>query len=249
MIFKTILTQLVIFSSYLHADEEHLPVTQQADTRELIQLLLAQDLGARKFAFPDVIHAATGKKVLPLTLSKPSHQMIYQAIITATKEAALELSQEDSPVRKLRRINEASRSFEKLIIQKLNLHPELQCSTPINNKGNAQRSGYPDLLITHTDSNGIKTHAYLDPKLFEDKSISSSLRTFYYEPRKHTNKIQHDAIHLLIGISHDGNDGAWQFTDWKVCDLFRFHVRLKAEFQASNRDLYRKPTLISPPEQ
>ena len=93
MIFKIILTQLVIFSSYLHADEEHLPVTQQADTRELIQLLLAQDLGARKFAFPDVIHAATGKKVLPLTLSKPSHQMIYQAIITATKEAALELSQ------------------------------------------------------------------------------------------------------------------------------------------------------------
>jgi len=249
MIFKAILTQLVIFSGYLHADEENLSINQQAGTRELIQLLLAQDLGTRKFAFPDVVLAATGKKVLPLTLSKSSHQMIYQAIISATKETASELSQEGSPVRKLRRINEASRYFEKLIIQKLDLHPELQCSIPLNNKGNAQRSGYPDLLITHTNHDGIKTHAYLDPKLFEDKSISSSLRTFYYEPRKHTNKIQHEALHLLIGISHDGNDGSWKFTNSKVCDLFHFHVRLKAEFQASNRDLYKKPALITTPEQ
>ena len=100
------------------------------------------------------------------------------------------------------------------------------------------------MLITHTAADGTLSHAYLDPKLYEKKSRASSLRTFYYEPRTHTNKIQYDALHLLIGISHDGNEGAWQFTSSEICDLSHFHVRLKAEFQASNRDLYRKPTLL-----
>jgi len=232
MIIKVITAQLFILTSLLHANEQSEIKEKQANTQELIQLLLDQDLGTRKFAFPDVIHAATGKKVIPLD-----------------KKTAAELSQQDSPVKTLRRINEASRFFEDRIMQKLNLHPELQCSIPINNKGNEQRSGYPDILIIHTTPDGIKTHAYLDPKLFEDKSRASSLRTFYYEPRKHTNKIQHHALHLLTGISHDGNEGRWKFTNAEVCDLSHFHVRLKAEFQASNRDLYRKPVLLTTPAQ
>ena len=249
MIIKVITTQLFILTSLLHANEQSEIKEKQANTQELIQLLLDQDLGTRKFAFPDVIHAATGKKVIPLDIKNSTHQIILNAVIVAVKKTATELSQQDSPVRKLRRINEASRFFEDRIMQKLNLHPELQCSIPINNKGNEQRSGYPDILIIHTTPDGIKTHAYLDPKLFEDKSRASSLRTFYYEPRKHTNKIQHHALHLLTGISHDGNEGRWKFTNAEVCDLSHFHVRLKAEFQASNRDLYRKPVLLTTPEQ
>ncbi len=217
---------------------------KKTTTRELIQLILAQDLGTRKFAFADVVHAATGKTVIPLNSKTPAHQLILKAVRKATKETSSELSQPDSPVRKLRRINEASRYFEDRILNKLNQYPELKCNIPINNKGNEQRSGYPDMLITHTAADGSITYAYLDPKLFEKKSRGSSLRTFYYEPRTHTNKIQHNALHLLIGISHDGTQGAWQFTHWDICDLSHFHVRLKAEFQASNRDIYRKPVLL-----
>ena len=126
----------------------------------------------------------------------------------------------------------------------LQTNPALTCTIPLNTKGHEQRSGYPDLLIIHTDATGKKTRFYLDPKLFEQKSRASSLRTFYYEPRTRTNKIQHDAVHLLIGISHDGNDGKWRFTGWKICDLSKFQVRLKAEFQASNKDLYRPQIVI-----
>ena len=97
------------------------------------------------------------------------------------------------------------------------------------------RSGYPDLRIEHSASNTV---AYLDPKLFEDSSRSSSLRTFYYEPKTTTSKIQEDAIHYLLGFSHDGQDGAWAFGDWELVDLSQLEVRLKTEFQASNRDLY-----------
>ena len=249
MIFKAIITPLTILVCVCSSNAELTNNAKKTTTRELIQLLLAQDLGTRKFAFADVVHAATGKKVLPLDPENDTHETILKAVHQAAKETTTKLSRSDSPVRKLRRINEASRFFEEQMMTILNKHPRLQCVIPKNNKGNEQRSGYPDMLITYTATDGSQTHAYLDPKLFEQKSRASSLRTFYYEPRTHTNKIQHDALHLLIGISHDGQEGAWKFTHWELCDLSHFQVRLKAEFQASNRDLYRKPTLLPAPDQ
>ena len=217
---------------------------EELSTQEIIQQLLAQDLGTRKFAFPDVIHAACSKKVIATNPDTPAHQRILETISQAADETLTELSQKDSKLHQLRRINEASRFFEDLLLKKINAAPHIRCQIPKNTQGKQQRSGYPDLHIIHTATDGTKTHAYLDPKLFEKKSKASSLRTFYYEPRTRTNKIQHDAIHLLLGICHDGNQGAWAFTNWELCDLSRFSVRLKAEFQASNRDLYRKNLII-----
>ena len=53
-------------------------------------------------------------------------------------------------------------------------------------------------------------------------------------------KITDDAVHLLAGIEHDGKDGLWTFTGWRLVDLSKLRVRLKAEFQASNAELYPK---------
>jgi hypothetical protein len=69
---------------------------------------------------------------------------------------------------------------------------------------------------------------------------ASSLRTFYFEPKDNTLKITEDATHLLLGITHDGNSGAWEFLGYRLVDL----SRLKAEFQASNRDLYKEPSVL-----
>jgi len=225
------------------AEQPNQPAAKDS-THELIRHLLAQNLGTRKFPFPDVVFAASGKKVIPVNEQSPAHQAILKTIELAAGQALRELNQTDSPVRKLRRINEASRYFEDLLLKKINATPQFTCAIPLNSKGNKQRSGYPDLLITHTSSTGETTLAYLDPKLFEKKSRASSLRTFYFEPRTHTNKIQHDALHLLLGISHDGHQQAWTFNGWHLCDLSKFQVRLKAEFQASNRDLYRNELIL-----
>ncbi len=78
------------------------------------------------------------------------------------------------------------------------------------------------------------------PTTTSSTAANSTLRTFYYEPRELTGKIHDDACHLVLGIAHDGKDGAWRFTGWKLVDLFEFRVRLKAEFQASNKELYRR---------
>ncbi len=226
----------VTFATLLHGLAQ-----EKSDDNALIQQLLTEDLGKRSFLFSQVVESSSGKKVLPFHRETPSHSAVLAVIKSAVTEAILKLNQPDSPVKKLRRINEASRFFEDILLSEIDKHPDFTCSIPKNAKGESQRSGYPDLRIEHSASKSV---FYLDPKLYEQTSRTSSLRTFYYEPKSQTLKIQDDAVHLLLGISHDGSDGNWLFNGWELADLSAFRVRLKAEFQAANKDIYRKENLI-----
>jgi hypothetical protein len=203
----------------------------------LIRLLLEEKLEQRTFAFSDVVRASSGKNVIALDPTNAAHQRITRAVEAALQKALPLLSQADSPIRKLRRINEASRYFEDALMATINATPGLRCESPPTRNGATQRSGYPDLRITDIATGTI---AYLDPKLLEATSLHSTLRTFYYEPKHETLKINDNAIHLLCGIEHDGKEGVWTFTRFHLIDLSTLRVRLKAEFQASNADLYQK---------
>jgi hypothetical protein len=207
-----------------------------ASDSQLVQQLLGENLGERRFSFATVAAACSGKQVIPLD-ERESHRRVKAAIEAALSKAVEKLNAADSPVRSLRRINEASHFFEDALHENLNAEPDLSCGVPPNRRGEAQRSGYPDLRIVHEPSGEV---FYLDPKLVEDGSWDSTLRTFYFEPKDETLKITDDAVHLLAGIGHDGRDGAWQFTGFQLVDLAKLQVRLKAEFQASNADVYPK---------
>ena len=209
----------------------------------LVKALLGENLSERTFEFATVAEACSGKRVLPLG-DKPEHRRMVAAIEQALAQTIRELNATDSPVRKLRRINEASRFFENGLQSRLDAMPGLTCDTPPTRGGARQRSGYPDLRLTD-DASG--TVFYLDPKLVEQGSVTSTLRTFYFEPKDETLKITDDAVHLLIGIEHDGRDGKWTFGGWRLVDLSKLKVRLKAEFQASNHDLYTESPLQKAP--
>jgi hypothetical protein len=224
---------------WLKTEDQH---PSQSGDAALVRSLLGENLTERTFDFATVAHACSGKRVLPLT-DDPAHQRVVAAIESALTDTIRELNAEDSPVRKLRRINEASRFFEDGLLARLDAMPSLRCDTPPTRAGVHQRSGYPDLRITDEASGAV---FYLDPKLVEHGSENSTLRTFYFEPKNETLKITDDAVHLLAGIEHDGRDSQWTFTGWRLVDLSTLKVRLKAEFQASNADLYQKSGLTRP---
>lgn len=209
---------------------------------ELVRSLLEENLSERTFDFATIAEACSGKRVLPLE-DTPAHQRVTTAIQIALKESLARLNQADSPIRKLRRINEASKFFEDAILARIHQTPGLACEVPPTRSGEHQRSGYPDLRITDKQSGLI---FYLDPKLVEQGSFESTFRTFYFEPKNETLKITDDAVHLIAGIEHDGKDGQWTFTGWRLVDLSTLRVRLKAEFQASNADLYQESELHLP---
>jgi hypothetical protein len=105
------------------------------------------------------------------------------------------------------------------------------------------------LRITDLESKRV---FYLDPKLYGAGSRDSSFRTFYFEPKKSTNKVRDDAVHFVVGFEHAPREIAsayptatWKFTRWDLVDLSRFTVKLKAEFQGSNRDMYRPEAIVA----
>ena len=59
-----------------------------------------------------------------------------------------------------------------------------------------------------------------------------------------TNKVNDDAHHLIVGIEHDKVGAEVKFTRWDLIDLSSFRVRLKAEFEGSNADMYREDAVV-----
>jgi hypothetical protein len=215
----------------------------RAPVDALIPWLLEQDVQLRGIPFGQVIFDATGKKVIPMDPQNPTDQRVLKQIAHALNEVVRRLNQPGSIVQAIARINEVSGPFEDLIEGLLNTAPGLSCDFPRTADGHVQRSGYPDLRLVDKETKRV---FYLDPKLYAAGSRESSFRTFYFEPRKSTNKVRDDAVHLVIGFEHAApKEGQWKFTRWDVVDLAHFRVRLKAEFQGSNRDLYRPEAIMA----
>jgi hypothetical protein len=216
---------------------------------QLIPWLLDEDQQLRGVAFGEVIFDTTEKKVLPFDVNNAVDQRVAQAISAACNEIMKRLNAPDSAIQNVDRINEVSSHFENALREFLNSAPGLRCDFPLTAEGKVQRSGYPDLRITDLESKRV---FYLDPKLYAAGSRDSSFRSFYFEPKKATNKVREDAVHFVIGFEHTpresgsgSTNATWKFTRWDLVDLSRFTVKLKAEFQGSNRDMYRPEAIVA----
>jgi hypothetical protein len=171
-------------------------------------------------------------------------ERVIKQVSTACDETIKRFNARDSAVQSVSRINEVSHYFEDSLRLLLNAAPGLNCDFPRTAKNRVQRSGYPDLRIVDVASKRV---FYLDPKLYVVGSRDSSFRAFYFEPKVATNKVRDDAVHLVVGFEHQPRekDGAWKFTRWDLVDLAQFRVRLKAEFQGSNRDMYQPEAILA----
>lgn len=236
MFLRRVLLVFIAAASTTFAEEKAGAVTQ------LIPWLLDESAALKGIPFSDVIAATSGKKVLPIDRADKDSQRILSEIGHALDDVLVAMNAPDSPARSAKRVNEMSSHFEDSLREKLNARPGFACDFPKTTEGRTQRSGYPDLRLVDKATGRI---LYLDPKLFAAASKRSSLRTFYFEPKRATNKVNDDAHHLIVGISHEKSDvGGMQFTRWELIDLANFRVKLKAEFEGSNADLYRPEAVV-----
>ncbi len=209
----------------------------------LIPWLLQESAQLHGIPFAEVIFDATGKKVLPIDSQNETDQRIVKQIASVLDEVVRRLNAPGNVIQGIPRINEVSSHFEDLMRELLNAVAGLSCDFSPTMDGTQQRSGYPDLRLVDQKTKRVY---YLDPKLYAAGSRESSFRTFYFEPKKSTNKVRDDAVHLVVGFEHaPGKDGHWNFIRWDLVDLAYFRVRLKAEFQGSNRDLYRPEAIVA----
>ena len=230
---KWVLLLLLVFAGTVSA----------ADVKPLVKQLMEVRDELDGIPFGDVVEANTGRKLLPINRRNSTDRRLLEQISGALKRVMNRLSDPEHLAHKQRRINEVSKFFEEAMLEELRAVTGFACDFPKTAEGRTQRLGYPDLRLVDLGSGRV---VYLDPKLFQAKSRNSSLRTFYFTPKVETNKILDDAHHLLVGFSHEGKvDGAWKFTGWELVDLSGFKVRLKAEFQGSNRDIYQDENIVA----
>ena len=210
--------------------------------KTLIPWLLDESDSLKGIRFADVIAATSGKKVIAIGAKDKDDQRVLAQIGTALDGVLAAMNAPDSKTRGVKRVNEMSAKFEDAILARLSALPGLECSTPPTAAGVRQRAGYPDLRLVDKATGRV---FYLDPKLYAEGSRTSAQRTFYFEPKRATNKVNDDARHLIVGIEHDrGAEGAVRFTKWELIDLANFRVKLKAEFEGSNADMYRPEAVV-----
>ena len=217
---------------------------QSAPVDQLIPWLLQEDQELKGIAFAEVIQDATGKRVIPSDRQNEVDRRVIEAISAACEETIRRLNAANSVIQPIPRINEVSSHFEDTLRDLLNARPGLSCDFPHNANDRVQRSGYPDLRLVDSASKRV---FYLDPKLYAVGSRDSSFRTFYFEPKISTNKVRDDAVHFIVGFEHEPREkqAAWKFTRWDLVDLATFRVKLKAEFQGSNHDMYRPEAIVA----
>ena len=223
------------------APEPPIVVEQAITVEKIIDTVVNNDEQFRDLSFATVIQGVTGTTVLPVDTTDPATAAILDATATALDQILTEFNRPESPTLAETRINEVSTHFEDSLQRKLDTTPGITCDFPVTKSGKTQRSGYPDLRIVHQNTGTV---AYLDPKLVAQGSLGTTFRTFYYTPKGETNKVLDHALHLLVGIEHDGNSGNWQFLHWTLVDLSNLRIRLKTEFQTGNRELYQSENII-----
>lgn len=231
----------LVLASCERAAPPQVVIEQEPSVEALVTTVLNGGGTFRDVPFSSLVEISTGKQVLPMSPDDPVDAEILAGLDEAIGRVLVRMNAPDSITHRESRINEVSAYFETALIEEIDRAPELECTYPRTAEGNLQRAGYPDLMIRHPESGRV---VYLDPKLVQEGSLESDLRTFYFTPSVQTRKVLHDASHLLVGIEHDGNTGKWKYLRWHLVDLARFKVRLKAEFQASNEDLYRPELII-----
>lgn len=211
--------------------------TNVTDIEDLVHKLMVASETLQSVRFADVVMAATRQTIFPIDPERESDQRILAAIAAGTRQVLADILDPDHSVHTIGRINEVSNRLEDYLMAAIDAIPGIYCGLPLTRAGTIQAAGYPDMIILDEATGRI---VYLDPKVHRLGSESSGFRTFYYEPKVDTNKINLSGSHLILGLAHVGKvDDKWTFDRWNLVDLVDFEVRLKAEFQASNRDLYR----------
>jgi len=190
--------------------------------------------GVSRLYFRDVINAATGHKIIPFDDNSKQILEEIKSWLDGNLNELSNLIEMDY----VGRPNELGNYLERVLIARLDESLNFSVDMPTTEQGHKQAVGYPDGIIFDNMRNQV---VYFDVKIFQEKTRNTTLRSFYYQPTNQS-KILHDAPHFLIGfvvesLSGD-NRSPFIIKDYELVDIYNLEVNFKAEFNASNKDLY-----------
>lgn len=196
--------------------------------KDAIRILVEATGDLQGVSFKDVVEVTSNHKLYPISFEQQEDKELIESLTTSCKHF-LALCNKTKRRFFGNRINEVSKAIENELVEEIR-----KTGLKTNILG---ATGYPDIELK--DNYGRVT--YLEIKI-SSKTEASSLRTFYYTSGK---KIKSDARHLLLGLHiTEEKDKYWKIEGWTLTDLSKLAVYLKAEFNASNIDIYTEQSVI-----
>ena len=196
----------------------------EARTRERIRDMVA---GMKDVPLPVIVEALTGHRVV--AWQGESREMLQA--LAARVQALIETHGIEAA-----RMNEAGNRVENVVLEAMN-SLGVKATRPKTASGRTQAAGYPDI---QADFDG--TACYVEVKTFSAATVDSTQRSFYLSPSTDF-KITQDAIHLLVAVELVPTAaGVYRARSVRWLDLAGLRCDLKYEFNASNRDLYGRPS-------
>jgi hypothetical protein len=180
--------------------------------------------------FSDLVAATSQYRVLPIDEKNPQDQELIQLLVKSANKYIALVKRRNIRLRS-DRINDVGKNIEEVFLEELK-KTELQSVELLGS------SGYPDMKII--DSYGRVV--YIESKVVS-KDWDSTQRSFYYTSGK---KINSDGHHLLIAWDLlEEDDKYWAVTGWKLCDLSKLPIKVKIEFNSSNRAIYQEDSILA----
>lgn len=190
--------------------------------KELIKSAVNAAKDLKNIPFPELVEATSGYKVIKVNTTIDKDRELIVNIVRSANHL-IGICNRTRRRFQGNRINEVGNAIEEEFIQELrttNLKPHL-----------LSESGYPDISIDDI----YRRKTYLESKATSG-NWDDTFRSFYYTTGK---KIRYDARHLLIGWKiEEERDKYWKLINWKLVDLYNLKIKLKSEFNATNRDIY-----------
>ena len=190
--------------------------------------------------FPVAIKAISGHEVLSFDKNNQKDKELLNRLTKAMNIAVRNAYKAGIATARPNEVGNHIEPFVKDALNSIGMKAEI----PLTTNGKHQSAGYPDVSIKDVD--GRVT--YLECKTYNQKSIGSSFRAFYFQPSE-SPKITNDARHLMVGfeIIREKRNGKSVFVPihWKLYTLEKMLVQVKHEFNASNKGIYKSEALLA----
>jgi hypothetical protein len=216
-------------------------MTNQGDYIKQLEEVISKFLEPLKgIPFPIAIKALTGFEVLSFDPAQDENRQLLSKLTQAAQVAGRTAFQQGIFTA---RPNEAGNRIEPFVVDALR-DAGLKADKPVSKSGKKKAAGYPDIQIADEAGSTI----YLDCKTYNTRTKGQTFRTFYFSPSKDP-KITRDAFHLLMSFELDvgEREGKRAFVpiSWQIYTLHKLLIQVKHEFNASNKDLYKKEALLA----
>lgn len=220
----------------------------------LIRWLLEQDGQPRAITLPlgQIIHAATGKRVVPFDAANPADTAFLAKLGAIMDRVLPRQNRPDSTAHAAARLDEtdeiAARFEDEIRAAACSDSGAFVIEADAPNADLPTR-GYPALRLQDATTRKeyyLAVTLYPTGKREEATRNPGRGRALRFDPAAAVQQIPEDGCYLLVGVEHNGKKGNdIAFLNWDVVDVANLPVRMAVTFDAAGADVYHPGAVLT----